>query len=98
MGKKCNHKVGDLVYFTSKHGADNQYCIITYIEELTSYNTVGSYESWEKKIWGAWKDSIDKVNEGSPSGWMPSSKVFHVHGYQSPLWKVLNGESIEGEE
>ena len=58
MGKKCNHKVGDLVYFTSKYGADNQYCIITYIEELTSYNTVGSYESWEKKIWGAWKDSI----------------------------------------
>lgn len=42
----------------------------------------------------------DKTDEVSGTFVYQSSKwkIILPHGYQSPLWKVLNGESIEGEE
>jgi hypothetical protein len=105
MAKKCNHRVGDIVYYIDIYTCKKMYGKIESINDLDEYDfeCYPDLEPWEKRIKARWTNSIKRAEElhndkSHPNGWMNSAEVFPTIGYQSPLWKVLNGESIEGEE
>ena len=89
--KKGKYKVGDLIRYWQLKGDGGywNYCYVTKIED-TKHG---------QGLYGGYCSTIDEAKKayknGNTYGLMYENQVEHCIGFQTPLWRVLNGEEIE---
>lgn len=80
-------KVGVIVYYDCTVFG-RKFCKVAEIEPSKNFN--------KQKIKGYWSTSLNDaiINFGNAQNWMFNNEVTLAQGYQTPLWKVLNGEDV----
>ena len=80
-------KVGDIVYYDCTNFG-RKFCKVAEIEPSNNFT--------KQKIKGYWSTSLDEAIRkfGNAKNWMFNTEVTRAQGYNTPLWKVLNGENV----
>ena len=94
--KKHKFKVGDFVMLaTGETGFDDEPSVSYYAPEL-SKGSVVKISSLKKHYFDEPVYEFVEIGTNSRNGFLvvAESELKSPHGYQSPLWKVLNGEEI----